>query len=127
MTHWTHTTPKARKAHRCQMCYRTISTGETYRRGAGMDGSTAWSFIECLHCAAFVRVAYARWGDEGYDESLLIDFDPADIAEARVRAQWRRKWRRQDGTLYPPPVVTMHQDRFGFGHPVGIKPGEATT
>lgn len=126
MTHYTHATPKARKPHRCMMCYRTIDPGETYRRGAGMDGSTAWTWIECGHCAEFVRVAFRRsWDDESYGDDLFIDFEPLDIAEARVRAQWRRKWRRLDGTLYPLPLVGQYEDKHGFRYPVSIAPGGA--
>ena len=123
MTHFTHTTPTARKAHRCMMCWRLIEPGETYRRGAGMDGATAWTWIECAHCAEFVRVAYRRYGDAGYDETLLIDFQPDNMAEARVRAQHRRKWRRLDGSLYPVPAVTITEDMYGFRHPTAIAPG----
>lgn len=123
MTHYSHTEPKARKPHRCMMCYRTIDPGENYRRGAGMDGSTAWTFIECAHCSAFVRVAYRRYGDDCYDETLLSDFPPETISEARVVAQYRRKWRRNDGTLYPVPTVEWREDKYGFGHPIAIAPG----
>lgn len=123
-TYWHSTTPRARKAHRCCLCSRTIEPGETYRRGAGMGDGTAWTWIECGHCNEFVRVAYRRsWMDDGYDQELLIDFEPNDVAEARIRAQWRRKWRRIDGTLYPLPVVTVTQDKYGFGHPTAIEPG----
>ena len=55
MTHWARTNPKARKEHRCEVCSRTIKPGETYSRGAGMDGSTAWSWIECAHCEQFAH------------------------------------------------------------------------
>lgn len=123
MTHYTHAEPKARKPHRCMMCYRTIDPGETYRRGAGMDGSTAWTWIECAHCAAFVRVAFSCYWDESYDETLLIDYEPRSIAEARVKAQYRRKWRRLDGTTYPLPVVNMVEGKHGFSHPASISPG----
>jgi hypothetical protein len=126
VTHWDHTHPKARKPHRCHMCYRTIEPGERYRRTAGMDGSTAWTWIECDHCEAFARFAYRRsWSDDGYDESLFVDFAPETIAEARVRAQWRRKWRRLDGSLYPVPDLTITEDKYGFGWPTAIAPGGA--
>lgn len=126
MTYWHETRPKARRPHRCWMCSRTIEPGETYRRSAGMDGGTAWTWIECAHCAELVRVAYRRvWDSDGYDEALLVDFEPESIAEARVLAQYRRKWRRRDGSLYPVPVVTVTEDRYGFGYPTAIAPGEA--
>lgn len=108
------------------MCSRTINPGEVYHRSAGMDGATAWTWIECGHCAEFVRVAYPRsWSDDGYDAEIFAEFVPRDVAEARVRAQWRRKWRRLNGTLYPIPVVTIAEDKYGFGHAVAIAPGVA--
>lgn len=90
-----------------------------------MDG-TAWTFIECAHCAAFIRVAYRRsWMDEGYDEDLLRDFAPDNIQEARVWAQYRRRWQRADGSLFPIPTVVFHEDRHGFAWPVAIEAGAA--
>lgn len=124
MSHFAHSTPVARKPHRCQMCTRIIEPGETYRRSAGMDGSTAWTWKECAHCAAFVRVAYRRsWMDEGYDDDLLADFVPESVTEARVRAQYRRRWRGRDGGLYPIPDVQWAEDKDGFRYPIGIVPG----
>lgn len=126
MTFFAESHPKARKSHRCHMCYRQIEPGEVYRRSAGMDGSSAWTWIECAHCEAFVRVAYRRsWSDDGYDETLLIDFEPHTVAEARVRAQHRRKWRRLDGSLYPVPAVEWAEDKYGFRHPVALTTGAA--
>lgn len=124
MTHYVDTRPKARKPQRCMMCNRTIDPGENYRRGAGMDGSTAWTWIECGHCAEFVRVAFSRsWDDDSYGEDLFVDFEPQGIPEARIRAQWRRGWRRLDGSLYPLPDVTQAEDKYGFRHAVSIGPG----
>ena len=125
MTHWDVRHPKARKTHRCQMCHRQIKSGEVYKRGAGMGGGTAWTWRECAHCEALVRVAFRRWFDDEYDAGMLDEFEPNDIAEARVRAQYRRSWRRLDGTLYPIPHVIEREDRHGFVWPVAIQPGEA--
>lgn len=124
MTHYADTHPRARKPHSCDMCRRTIRTGETYRRSAGMDGTSAWTWIECAHCEPFARFAYSSRGwDEGYDETLLIDFEPVDVAQARVLAQYRRRWQRRDGGLCPVPELIIREDKYGFGRPVDIKPG----
>ena len=127
MTFWAESHPKARTPHRCAMCRRAIEPGEVYRRSAGMDGSSAWTWIECAHCEAFVRFAFGRFWDYEYGEELLIDFDPSNVPEARVRAQYRRKWRRLDGMLYPVPLLTVREDRCGFGHYSAIVPGEVLT
>lgn len=124
MTHSQDTEPVARKPHACDMCRRTIHPGEKYRRGAGMDGSSAWTWKECAHCAALVTVAWRRSHlDEGYTEELFHDFEPQSIAEARVRAPMRRQWARCDGSLYPVPVVEWVEDKHGFRWPAAIAPG----
>lgn len=126
MTHYADSHPVARKAHICDMCSRAIDPGETYRRSAGMDGSSAWTWRECAHCEAFARLAHCRsWQDDGYGPDLFAEFEPATVAEARVRAQWRRKWRRLDGSLYPVPALTITEDKYGFGWPTAIAPGGA--
>jgi hypothetical protein len=124
---FTETHPVARKPHTCGMCRRQIRPGETYRRGAGMDGGTAWTFKECAHCLPFIRLAHTLAGDSEYGEDLLIEFEPENVAEARVRAQFRRQWQNRAGDLYPVPVVIEAVDKYGFGRAVGIKPGEETS
>ncbi len=124
MTFYQHTNPRARKQHRCEMCGRTIQPGEVYRRGFGADGN-AWTWKECAHCEQLVRVAFPRsWNDESYGDDLFNDFEPQSIAEARVRAQHRRRWQRLDGTLYPIPNVIESEDRYGFGREDSIEPGQ---
>ena len=124
MTHFHDTEPVARNSHTCDMCHRTIRPGEKYRRSAGMDGSSAWTWKECAHCAALATVAWRRSHlDEGYNEDLFADFEPWSVAEARVRAQVRRRWTRRDGSLYPVPVVEWAEDKHGFRWPTTIAPG----
>ena len=106
MTHWASETRRARKAHRCSTCNRIIDIGEHYRRGAGMDGARAWSWSECSHCRVLVRFLYEVLDLDEYDWTLVADWEPNDLAEFRVKAQWRRQWRRMDGALYPLPVIT---------------------
>ena len=54
MDHYTDSHPRARKLHICDTCGRTIQAREIYRRGAGMDGATAWTWKECAHCELLI-------------------------------------------------------------------------
>jgi hypothetical protein len=56
-----------------------------------------------LHCLAILPHVIDYWSDDGYTEADFVDWEPASIQEARWRAQYRRKWRRRDGRLYPVP------------------------
>jgi hypothetical protein len=51
----TTTTPRARKAHRCDECWETIAPGDTYERTAGKWEGSMFVNTICLTCAA--------WGD----------------------------------------------------------------
>lgn len=121
MTHFTDAHPIARKPHTCQYCGRTIRPGETYRRGAGMDGSHAWAWKECAHCEALLLWVITAYDLDEYDAATIADHDPETIAELRLKANWRRKWTRRDGTLVPAPRIIRREDKYGFGHVVGIE------
>ena len=43
---------RARKAHRCDSCHRTIAPGREYERQRLVDGDLAWTFKMCRTCAA---------------------------------------------------------------------------
>lgn len=119
MTHYAHTYPKARKPHRCEDCGRTIDPGETYRRGAGIDGGTAWTWKECAHCCTLVHLLW--WGDsEGYGQETFDEWEPETVGHLRLKALWRKKWRRKDGGLYPIPTRVIEHDGYGFGHVVDV-------
>lgn len=124
MTFYASSEPRARKPHRCQTCGRTIRPGETYRRGAGMDGSSAWTFKECVHCTAVVTYVLHLWGVDEYDDDLLPDWDPETIEHMRIKAQWRRRWTRMDGDLYPTPRIEWHTDDSGFPRSLSLHAGE---
>lgn len=109
MTVWLdETSPRARKEHKCQLCFRVIEPGETYRRQACVDGGAAYTFKACEHCDAYVPLIdlLGQMADpwDGYTCEDLIEYEPQDVTEARWRAQYRRKWRRRDGALYPIPT-----------------------
>ncbi len=99
--------PRARKRHRCELCIRDIEVGETYNRQRSIYDGEPYVFKACEHCMALVHVfdeSNAYWyDDEGYTIDSIADVDPANLREARFQVQWRRKWRRRDGDLYPVP------------------------
>lgn len=128
MTHWTRTHPRAKKPHNCDSCWRTIRPGERYLRGVGLDG-TAWTWKECGHCELLSEFVVSAYGLEEYGGDDLHEWEPANVSELRVKVQFKKRWARTDGTLYPlPEQVTRAQDLghgFGVTHVVGILPGES--
>ncbi|WP_158251256.1 hypothetical protein [Cryobacterium sp. Y11] len=105
MADWSISHPRARKAHRCEMCRRVIGAGEVYKRGAGFDG-TAWSWKECLHCEAVLRIYGLGDGEYNADsfEDWASDGDARDLSEARDMAGFRKQWRTKAGNLWPLPA-----------------------
>lgn len=108
MTGWSIAHPRARKAHRCQMCGRRIDPGETYLRGAGFDGSSAWTWKECAHCEA-IKVYYDISDGEEYSEADFYEWsrEPGncEVEDWRHAAGYRMQWRARGGTLLPVPFV----------------------
>ncbi len=100
--------PTARKAHRCDLCDRAIEPGESYRRCWIIGDDGPYTFKECAHCSACVTLSTvtetAHYYGEGYSSDDFANWEPGTVWEARLRAQWRRKWRRRDGALFPVPT-----------------------
>lgn len=125
MKTWTRLHPTAKKTHRCELCGRTIQPGETYLRGSGFGDGEAHTWKECAHCEALADLITTRWGETEYSFETLAEWDePKTVAEARVRAQWKRKWTNRAGDLYPLPNLVVIDDKDGLGWPRTIKPGE---
>lgn len=102
---WRHATVQ----HRCQLCGRVIESAERYRAqtNKGDDGIYTWK--ECIHCVGLVHETTVLcdadlWG-EGYGPDTVIDWEPVDLRELRLKALWRKQWRRKDGALYPVPMI----------------------
>lgn len=116
MTFWADSYPKARISHRCADCGRTIDPGETYRKGSGMDGGTAWTWKECSHCLAYMRLSHMCddwWADEGYGWEMFADYEAQGRDEERWKRQYRRQWRTSHGTLFPiPSRVAVPNDDY---------------
>jgi hypothetical protein len=125
MKTWTRLKPVARKSHLCEICGRTIQPGETYMRGSGYGDGEAFTWKECAHCEPFAKLVASRLREEEYSFDLLAEWDePKTVAEARVLAQWRRKWTNRAGDLYPVPTLVIYEDSLGFGWPGTITPGQ---
>jgi hypothetical protein len=100
----------ARAEHTCNLCHRTIRVGTGYRRVRMVDGPDGWIWKECPHCTAFIHLASldALWYDDGLTHDDVRDFEPSTVSEARWWIQWKRRWTRRDGTLYPIPRETRN-------------------
>jgi hypothetical protein len=105
---------KARKLHRCHMCFRHIEPGETYRHQRNVDGGTAWTWKCCAHCDAAIHILdlWQGWhcGDEGLTHVDFEEFEPQTVAQARIKVGWRRRWRRKDGTLREVPTKAVSRE-----------------
>lgn len=100
---------KARKAHHCSLCGRTIEPGETYEYQINIYDEHIYTWKECAHCDAMrCRIDFSGWAgypDEGIDADDIGEYEPRSIAEARLIVGWRTKWRRKDGTLREVPTA----------------------
>jgi hypothetical protein len=100
--------PKARKAHKCGLCYRQIEQGETYRRQTvrGDYGIETWTI--CAHCDALNDWLWfndkdARWclQDGEFDMAEWISEYYRDSPATHLfRAGWRER-----GELVPLSAV----------------------
>lgn len=110
------TSPRARVPHRCDLCGRTIRPGETYRRCAVFDEGTAWTWRECAHCDSVREIALVEVYGSEYGEGLIAQWEPREIHHLRLKAMWRRKWIRHDGSLYPVPAKVRYAAPDGLGY-----------
>jgi hypothetical protein len=101
-------TPKARKAHWCDWCNRVIDPGEVYNRASVLGDDGFYQWVSCAHCMALVILCRdihdQSWRDEGISEEDILEWEPGDLRDLRLKALWRKKWRRKDSSLYPVPT-----------------------
>lgn len=99
----------ARKPRPCSDCGRTIGVGEVYRRGVTFIDGTVWTWADCTHCDYVQRVYGDRvtvedgaYTAESFYE-WAYDGEALSLAEARMMAGYRRRWRTASGNLWPIP------------------------
>lgn len=102
---------RARKAHECYECGRTVSPGERYEhvtaRWTGDDRiSTVRTCSHCLAARRWLSVMCNGWLYGGVAEDLAEHAGEGhgqDPWLAAYRAGMSRRWRRRDRTLMPAP------------------------
>lgn len=117
---------KARKAHRCGECGRTIEPGETYRYWTWVFDGRADDSRLCAHCDAAIDLGHVLTGcPRQWNWSMLYDTDPeigylancaspdehptlTDLQRLELehtRQAGARGWKGADGQLMATPVV----------------------
>jgi hypothetical protein len=104
-----HATPKARKAHTCQMCWRTIDVGEIYECQTNINDNTLYTWKNCTQCNVFYGLEDYDGDGIGYD--TVDNWEPGNTYDLRLKVLWHKKWRRKDGTLYP--ISLTNPDTIG--------------
>lgn len=96
--------PRAIKEHRCSCCSRVIRIGEQYERQRNIGDDGPYVFKSCAHCTALLRLVDLYYDDGcGWSGEDFLCHEPASVTEARWLVQFRRRWTRRDGALYPVP------------------------
>jgi hypothetical protein len=104
---------KARKAHRCSECGRTIRQRETYSHTKGMADDYWRQYRTCRHCAA--ASVWLQIACGGYPFTMLIDELDKHALEhlgsevlPELLTSIRDGW--SDGEAPLPPVVDLEAD-----------------
>jgi hypothetical protein len=95
-------TVRARKAHGCQTCSaQAIAPGEIYARESYVFDGRAYTWIQCLECAALVGIVweYAYYPDEGIDRDDYYTWatetvEHADTELGRLAAAYLERFAR---------------------------------
>lgn len=80
--------PKARKAHRCELCGQRIRPGDFYDRQTVVDGRDLWQWVNCRGPVGCNEVSRAIWADPDwrpYDDEGLTADTAVDWARDTVR------------------------------------------
>lgn len=105
------TTPRARIAHRCDQCARTIKLGETYSRWEGVTSEGWYTTKTCQQCDAYQRDLFEEgifsvdeYGREVYpwlSESDWSDLSGDPLWELR-HERWLKQWAGQPYPMEQP-------------------------
>jgi hypothetical protein len=116
---WTDIERKARKAHRCYECNRTIQPGETYTRSAGVWEGNFQCVKRCAHCMAYMRIIdrmdrgaledwnLSDWVDEYGRSAAEIVYSkwPQPLMWLRWATWFSHRWTDAHGTLRELPEL----------------------
>lgn len=112
--------PRARIAHRCKECGRTIEPGEQYHADRFIWDGKLHNHKTCAHCMVARGWLWNECGgwlygavEEDIREHAYEGY-PMDVRRLAIGMQW--KWRTPSGRLLPVPAVplTTHE-RLGGG------------
>jgi hypothetical protein len=85
-----HTSPVAKKPHRCDWCYGTIQPGEKYHRSVNLGDDGLYEWLACVACQDLCPIVW-EWSyrpDEGLGEDSFAEWahDHRDDPEHRLAA-----------------------------------------
>lgn len=107
--HWRWSEPKARKEAPCNACGRKIRIGEKYNKCEGLHELRLGPWRECAHCYALQEIYEVAdpWDNERPGADGIGQWEPqceeTPLHALRLFAYWKKRWTRNDGTLYPMP------------------------
>lgn len=97
--------PTARKHHSCDDCGRTVNPGEKYMRQFVIGDYGPYRWKRCAHCRAFLSLYSDEidpYGDEGIDDEIIRDWEPATPEAVEHKRRRLIGW-RHGRDLYPVP------------------------
>lgn len=105
---------KARKAHGCKECGRTINKGEKYLREVFKFDGALTTHKTCEHCEMVRRWLVYECGGWVYGaiaEDIREHFQEGyGFGIGRLAVGIGRNWKRYDGTLMPIPVLPANSN-----------------
>lgn len=82
---------KARKAHRCGECRRTIKAADTYYRVTGKWDGEVNSFVQCGRCFNVKKALEARYKDCCVPFGCVVEHLRYHTDDRKRHRQWIRK------------------------------------
>lgn len=116
---WTDVERKARKTHLCIECDRTIQSGETYTKSAGVWEGNFQSCKRCAHCMAYMRIidrmdrgalddwCLRDWVQEYGESAAEIAYSkwPEPLMWLRWGTWFNNRWTDKQGNLRDIPTL----------------------